>query len=70
MYGYVTRFVPQRDALELINLYHLARTALAGQPCGRLERLQWAARTYAKEHAEFAQRTAAVYKDLECLTAP
>src|SRR5438105_3566984 len=37
--SYKTRFIKQSDSLELINLYHLARTALAGSRSGRWERM-------------------------------
>jgi hypothetical protein len=40
---------------ELINLYHLARTALAALPLegqGKMDRIQWAATVYHKEHPQ------------------
>ncbi len=46
---------------ELVNLYHLARTALAGQGDTRHARMIWASRAYAKEHG--TNETAA-YKTL------
>jgi len=68
MHGYETRFIKQEHASEAVNLYHLARTALAGEKCGRYERLVWSAEQFNKAHPEIS-RTAA-YKDIECLTAP
>ena len=62
---YRTRFIKQSDATELINLYHLARTALAGEPCGRYERMCWAAKWFSKEHPPVTQTGA--YKDLDGL---
>lgn len=45
------RYINQTETAELVNLYHLALTALSGQrnvPT-RSERLNWAAATFAKE---------------------
>ena len=62
--GYQCRFVPQRDAVELINLYHLARVPLSGTPDynSKLARIQWAAKGYAREHPTVSVTGA--YKDL------
>jgi len=62
MPGYQTRFIKEEDGPALVNLYHLARTALAGQPAGRHERLIWASKMYAKENPEVSSTGA--YKDL------
>jgi hypothetical protein len=56
------RFVRRADYHELINLYHLARTALSGQPCGKYERMIWATAEFAKAH-DYVSATGA-YKDL------
>ena len=68
METYQCRFVRQSDSLELINLYHLARTALAGNPdTGKLARMVWAAKAFAKEHS-YVTSTGA-YKDLSNMLA-
>ena len=59
----MSRFIKQEHLGELINLYHLARTALSGQPAGKYERMRWASRQFAKEH-NYVTSTGA-YKDLE-----
>lgn len=41
-----------RDELELIELYHLAPTALAYTLPTRWQKMDWAARAYAKEHPD------------------
>lgn len=64
---YRPRFIRSADALELINLYHLARTALAGDKAGRCERMCWAAKWFAKQHPEVSVTGA--YKDLDGLLA-
>lgn len=56
------RFVSEDGMRELFNLYHLARTALSGKPCGRWERLNYAATEYHKAHPETS--ATAAYKDL------
>jgi len=67
MTEYRTRFIKQSDAVALINLYHLARTALAGDRDGRSERMCWASKWFAKEHPDVTQTGA--YKDLDGLLA-
>ena len=67
MTEYRTRFIKQSDAAALINLCHLARTALAGDRDGRLERMCWAAKWFSKEHPEVTFMGA--YKDLDGLLA-
>lgn len=69
MNGYKTRFVKMSDAHELVTLYHLARTALAGPgdiPTKYHRRL-WASHTFAKKHT-YVSATGA-YKDLDGLLA-
>lgn len=47
----IARGVTHEQAAELANLFHLARTALAGAPdAGRYERKLWAAKMYAAKH--------------------
>ncbi|MFI5260789.1 MAG: hypothetical protein ACHQU0_03275 [Candidatus Paceibacteria bacterium] len=62
---YEPRFINPMDAAELVNLYHLARTALAGERAGRYERMCWAAKWFAKEHRYVTANGA--YKDLDGL---
>ena len=64
--GYESRFVKRDHENELINLYHLARTALSGQRCGRYERMLWASKEFSKLHPEVS--STAAYKDLDGLT--
>jgi hypothetical protein len=59
------RFVRAQDYSELINLYHLARTALADKPLaeqGKYHRMIWATKEWAKVHT-YTSATGA-YKDL------
>lgn len=58
----ILRFVKQPDYCELINLYHLARTALSGQPCSKYDRMIWASQEFSKAHP-YCTSTGA-YKDL------
>lgn len=57
------RFVKQADYPELVNLYHLARTALSGQDDSKYQRMLWASKEFAKTHT-YVTATGA-YKDLE-----
>jgi len=63
MVSYTVRFIPPESAFRLVNLYHLARTALSGQdsdtPHGRMI---WASKEYNKEFP--AVSSTAAYKDL------
>ena len=62
---YRTRFVPERDAAKLVNLYHLARTALCTEPLDRqtpYDRMLWASKEYAKQNPSCSELGA--YKDL------
>lgn len=61
-----TRFIPERDIAKLINLYHLARTPLAGKRPTRHDRMVWAANAYARYENPSVTSTAA-YKDLDAL---
>lgn len=63
-YGYRPRFVTETQLLELVNLYHLARTGLAEMK-GRdtpYDRTIWAARKFAEANPDVKQTAA--YKDL------
>lgn len=57
------RNIPAGDVAEIVNLYHTARTALAGGVCTRYDRMVWAAREYAKTHPKVTQAQA--YLDLD-----
>lgn len=60
------RFVRQSDYAELVNLYHLARTALSDKPFAeqsKFHRMVWASKEWAKTHT-YTSATGA-YKDLE-----
>ncbi len=58
-----TRFIKESDMPELVNLYHLARTALSGQSCSKYDRMIWASSEFHKLHPEVS--ATAAYKDLE-----
>jgi len=64
---YVTRFIKESDKYELINLYHIARTALSGGDDSTYARRLWAARQFAKTHPDVSETAA--YKDLDGLLA-
>lgn len=59
---YRVRFVPECDAAKLVNLYHLARTALVGQECTPYTRMRWASKQYAQDNPSVSVTGA--YKDL------
>ena len=59
---YRVRFIPSCDAAKLVNLYHLARTALAGKECTPYSRMLWASAEYAKGSNSVSETGA--YKDL------
>ena len=62
---YVCRFVPHEDRFALVNLYHLARTALSGKPYAEqspYHRMLWASREYARTRPAVSANGA--YKDL------
>ncbi len=62
---YKPRWIAAADVAELVNLYHLARTALAGKPHAeqsRHYRITWAAAEFAKKHPEIPP--GGIYKDL------
>lgn len=62
------RFVTRAQGTELVNLFHLARTALCGKGKGipsRHEKMLWASGEFHKEHPEIS--STAAFKDLEAL---
>jgi hypothetical protein len=59
---YQPRHVSGPQLAELVNLYHLARTALSGRDDSRYQRLLWAAREFHKENPAISETAA--YKDL------
>lgn len=62
------RFIKEKDSGELINLYHLARTALSGNADqGRHARMVWASQWFSKQHPDVS--ATAAYKDLDALLA-
>lgn len=63
--SYAPRFIRADQAVELINLYHLARTALSGQECTPYTRRLWASKEFSKAHPEVS--STAAYKDLDGL---
>ena len=64
---YKVRFIRPSFEGELINLYHLARTALSGQSCTRYDRMLWASNAFHVDHPEVSATGA--YKDLDGLLA-
>ena len=67
-YNYRVRFIADNQITELVNLYHLARTAVAGNTAdrrGRYDRMLWAAKEFAKHHDGVTATGA--YKDLDGL---
>ena len=61
-----TRWIPQEHVSEVFNLWHLSRTALSGQRCGRYERLVWTSNAYSDAHPEV--KSLGAYKDIDALT--
>lgn len=62
---YRVRFIPAEDTFKLVNLYHLARTALAGNPTSEQTpyfRMLWASKAYARGSNSVSE--AGAYKDL------
>lgn len=64
---YQPRWVKAADTSELIALYHLARTALAGSKPSRCDRMNWAAKEFANTHGYVS--ACGAYKDLDGLLA-
>lgn len=63
--SYRVRFIPADKVCELINLWHLSRTALASQDCSRYNRLLWTSKTFHEEHNEYSVN--GIYKDLSSI---
>jgi hypothetical protein len=59
---YQPRHINNDQLCELINLYHLARTALSGKDDSRYQRMLWASREFHKLNPLIGE--AAAYKDL------
>ena len=62
---YVPRFVQREHCTSLVNLYHLARTALSDKPYAeqsRYHRMIWACAQFARQHNYVSASGA--YKDL------
>ncbi|MDP2954027.1 MAG: hypothetical protein Q8O76_12015, partial [Chloroflexota bacterium] len=67
--GNPSRNANKEEQAELVNLYHLARTALADKKDqGRWARMDWAAREFAKAHKDWT--STAAYLSLEMALAP
>jgi DNA-binding GntR family transcriptional regulator len=60
--SYVPRHVTEAQLGELINLWHLGRTALAGGDASSHRRMIWASRQFHDAHPEVSE--SAAYKDL------
>lgn len=60
------RFISSHQVPELLNLWHLSRTALSDKSSSRYDRLKWTAREFSKSHPEVSYGK--VYKDLDDLT--
>ncbi len=58
---YKVRFIAEADIGALVNLYHLARTALSGQDDSPYQRMLWASSEFAKAHDV---SSTGAYKDL------
>lgn len=59
------RFMSQEQYCELVNLFHLARTALSDKPLSeqtKYYRMLWATKEFNKLHPEIS--ATAAYKDL------
>lgn len=64
------RWVSEAEGIELVNLWHLARTALVHKPLEErtsYHRMQWAAAEFHKLHPDIS--AGAAYKDLEAMLA-
>ena len=57
------RFLNESQYLELIDLYHLSKTALAGMRYQKYDRMLWASKRFNKLHPSIS--VTACYKDLE-----
>ena len=59
---YQVRFVPTNKSADLVNLYHLARTALSGQDDSPYQCMLWASGEFHKANPNVSATGA--YKDL------
>ena len=59
---YKVRFIPVAMSAQLVNLYHLARTALSGQDDSPYQRMIWASQEFHRQHPKVSENGA--YKDL------
>jgi len=62
--GSTRRYPTDAERVELVNLYHLARTAGKEK---RYDRLQWAVDNFVREHPDWSHASA--YKSVEQATA-
>lgn len=65
---YQVRFIPAEDIGKIVQLYHLARTALSGKTHAEqspYHRMLWASKQYALAHPSISETAA--YKDLSGL---
>ena len=62
---YQVRFIRPDQAGELMDLFHLARTALSGGDASNYNRMLWASKEFSKAHPEVS--STAAYKDLDGL---
>lgn len=61
---YTPRFINNEQMSELINLYHLARTALSGtSKTSKYDRMVWVSKEFAKANPGIS--STAAYKDLD-----
>ena len=63
MVGYIPRFVTEKQLMELVNLFHLAKCALSGKSCTRYDRMVWASGVFHKDNPTIS--STAAYKDLD-----
>lgn len=61
MTDYACRFISREQGAELVNLYHLARTALVKQSCTPFDRMIWACAEFGKK---YPGKQNGSYKDL------
>ena len=59
---YVPRFIKASQVREIVELYHIARTALSGKPCEPRDRMLWASKEFAAKYPDVTETAA--YKDL------
>lgn len=57
------RYANEEQRRELVELFHTAHTALAGQDDSRYARMLWAVRAFVKAHPDWSQPS--VYKEID-----